>query len=517
MDINSSVATDSAGNSNQAASQFEFIFGNPTETFNLCDTNTNVLSSVASGIIYDSGGPSANYTGKRDCRLQLTAPAGQLVRLSFRSFNLQNNGSCGSDYIEVRNGNASGSRITFENSMQRLCNNLTGSPPHGDIVSSSNELNFRFRTNGGTHRPGFEIHWEFVHDTFPDPFSFTSVTDADFEEMIFRSTTIIGINAASTFNVSGSGGSPEVRNQTTASSFSTSASIENNQDLEVRVQAPGFYSETTTVTVTSGSESAEFEVSVPAILSFTNEPNISSSTTYYASTQVTGGFSGTMTVSISGIESPQVCLGSGTTCDGDEDTWATSVSSSNMDFVTIRMTTPGSIASSDSFSADVQYQLGADTATTTWKIGQACPEGYILIPDNPSDSYSTYDFCVMKFEAKAEIDASPGTYDADGRNGSTDNWGQAAHTPASVAENQPWREIDRDGAIAECRSLNSETGDANIDADSNGDCTYDLMSNDEWQTMAQNMELQDANWTGGSVGAGDSRGQLEQQHERGAV
>lgn len=108
-----------------------------------------------------------------------------------------------------------------------------------------------------------------------------------------------------------------------------------------------------------------------------------------------------------------------------------------------------------------------------------CPANYSFIPANTS--YVNSDFCAMRYEAKAEINAG-GSYDSNGLGVVLANY-----KPASLAANGAWQEIDRNDSIQECQSLG--TG-------------YDLMANAQWQTIARNLEMQGQNWTSGTVGTG---------------
>ena len=93
-----------------------------------------------------------------------------------------------------------------------------------------------------------------------------------------------------------------------------------------------------------------------------------------------------------------------------------------------------------------------------------CPSGYIGVPFLPP--YTMRDFCVMKYEAKN-----------DGY-----NW------PVSVIANQPWNSITRTAARAKCKSLGSG---------------HDLISNNQWQTIARNIAGVAQNWSGGIVANGE--------------
>ena len=94
----------------------------------------------------------------------------------------------------------------------------------------------------------------------------------------------------------------------------------------------------------------------------------------------------------------------------------------------------------------------------------------------------------MKYEAKAFNDENNNST-IDGSEIDTDGIGvaMASNVPVSIADNQPWRETLADDAAAECESLGTN---------------YHLISNEEWIAIAREIELQDANWTGATVGSG---------------
>jgi formylglycine-generating enzyme required for sulfatase activity len=107
-------------------------------------------------------------------------------------------------------------------------------------------------------------------------------------------------------------------------------------------------------------------------------------------------------------------------------------------------------------------------------------EEWIKVPANAGGMGLAL-FYVMKYEAKAMLNDES----------STDSTGTTAarvtHKPVSIAENQPWRNIDANDSAAECESLG--TG-------------YHLISNQEWMAIARDIENQPVNWTGRSVGSG---------------
>ncbi|MGZ3790205.1 MAG: hypothetical protein ACXVLQ_16855 [Bacteriovorax sp.] len=103
----------------------------------------------------------------------------------------------------------------------------------------------------------------------------------------------------------------------------------------------------------------------------------------------------------------------------------------------------------------------------TWKkvtSGQVCPTNYIFVP--ALSPYTTRDFCVMKYEA------------------SNDGYG----TATSVATGAPWVSIDRPTARSKCQAVGAN---------------YDMISNDQWQTIARNIAGVANNWSSGVVASGE--------------
>ena len=91
-----------------------------------------------------------------------------------------------------------------------------------------------------------------------------------------------------------------------------------------------------------------------------------------------------------------------------------------------------------------------------------CPANFVGVPS--LTGYTTNSFCVMKYEAKND--------------GSDNAISQAASTP--------WVSINRSDSITKCQAM--------------GAAGYDLITNDEWQSIARNIELVGSNWANGAVG-----------------
>jgi hypothetical protein len=128
-------------------------------------------------------------------------------------------------------------------------------------------------------------------------------------------------------------------------------------------------------------------------------------------------------------------------------------------------------------------------------LSQQCPSDFIPIPRNPT--FTTSDFCVMKYEAKAfKNDTEVIDEDGCAEPGCTTlNWASIFHAdtnpngykPVSSITGKPWRRISQTNAKDACTNL----GDG-----------YALINNLEWMTIAHNIEKTATNWSEGVVGQG---------------
>lgn len=160
--------------------------------------------------------------------------------------------------------------------------------------------------------------------------------------------------------------------------------------------------------------------------------------------------------------------------------------------------------------------ISSSTSSDATVVGLNCPSNYIKIPGN--SSYGTSDFCVMKYEAKLLYDSdgdgdfSNATIVDDGNFFGSKNYDtdydiiaeRVKYKAVSAVPGRPWVMILRgingatgtgQGAIEACQNLNNQEGTTN---------QYDLITNDEWQTIARNIEEQKSgstnNWGTDSYG-----------------
>jgi hypothetical protein len=110
-------------------------------------------------------------------------------------------------------------------------------------------------------------------------------------------------------------------------------------------------------------------------------------------------------------------------------------------------------------SVTVTDTVNSDSLDFTVTVN-AAEEGWIAVPGN--DDYGTSDFLVMKYEAK----------NVDG-------------VAVSQSQGTPWVNISQTSAISACEAIDAH-----------------LITNEEWMTIARNIESVSSNWSGGEVGLG---------------
>ena len=142
--------------------------------------------------------------------------------------------------------------------------------------------------------------------------------------------------------------------------------------------------------------------------------------------------------------------------------------------------------------------------TVTYAAPVTCPTGYAFVPGNAtygtnSGSYSKGGFCVAKYEMK--VDAN---LDGIGDNAATyackhTSWEAWAHAYGGCQVDMVNRKIvstPQGSVLSNISEEDSETKCAALGAG------YHLITNNEWMTIARDIERVGSNWTGGSVGSG---------------
>ena len=130
----------------------------------------------------------------------------------------------------------------------------------------------------------------------------------------------------------------------------------------------------------------------------------------------------------------------------------------------------GAVSITANHSSSDPSNPAARQAQMFW-INYTCPAGFIPVP--PLSGYTIKFFCVAKYEMKNDP-ANLGT-------------------PVSQPSENPWVSLSRNAVINRCTEMGGE---------------YDLINNNEWQTLARNIEQEDSNWSQGH----ETLGSLSQGH-----
>ncbi len=102
------------------------------------------------------------------------------------------------------------------------------------------------------------------------------------------------------------------------------------------------------------------------------------------------------------------------------------------------------------------------TGCADYRKLNGCPENFVAVPGLAGYSAG---FCVSKYEMKQ-----------------VDGTGQAISQPKTA----PWNNLTHATALAACRAMGEG---------------YDLITNDEWQVLARNIEFVRWNWSGRTIGS----------------
>ncbi len=183
----------------------------------------------------------------------------------------------------------------------------------------------------------------------------------------------------------------------------------------------------------------------------------------------------TLSAGCSTGRSLQVTNGNGTyqTTDATVLSFTGSFTPSGVDGEPVRMDIAPAATQLASVSSGAQLKDAAQAASGAIGV-PTCPAGYVLVPANTT--HTTYEFCVMKYEAKQS----------------------ASNAPESVPAGLPWTGLNGVDARHACKDLGPR---------------YELLDTLRWQTIARNIESVAANWANGAVG---DAGGLSRGHSDGA-
>nr|AAB94049.1 procollagen C-proteinase enhancer protein [Takifugu rubripes] len=105
-----------------------------------------------SGFVGSEGFPNS-YKPNSKCTWRITVPEGNVVKLSFRIFNLEADSQCRYDYLDVYNG--------LSNLVQKL-GRFCGTFRPGTLISTTNTMMLEMVTDEETHSQGFLAYFSAV-------------------------------------------------------------------------------------------------------------------------------------------------------------------------------------------------------------------------------------------------------------------------------------------------------------------------------------------------------------------
>lgn len=142
------------------------------QNFNMCSSTTS--TTLASGNLFDSGGPSGNYGDQENCTFLIEPECAASITLNFSSFN-----SFSGDFIEVYDGDQilSGNRILF------FSNTLSLPTP---VTATSGKMLIRWVSNFSSNSTGFSASWTTALSAINPPIAnySTNVSNPNYNQTI---------------------------------------------------------------------------------------------------------------------------------------------------------------------------------------------------------------------------------------------------------------------------------------------------------------------------------------------
>lgn len=136
--------------------------------------------------------------------------------------------------------------------------------------------------------------------------------------------------------------------------------------------------------------------------------------------------------------------------------------------------------------------LGKNYSLQATNAQRACPTGFIHVPGDPL--YGTGDFCVMKYNAKCDDNS-------DGIGNTTYNTGYDTWPNNSYACNTGGRQIVSSAAGYPIANVTQDNGSGSDAKSLCSDRGWHLMTNNEYMTIARNLEKLGSNWCTDNTGS----------------
>jgi spore germination protein YaaH len=121
--------------------------------WNLLKNNfSSCAPKICSDTLYDMGGPKGNYHNKEEYTFTINTDIGKRIGLKFLEIDLES----GFDSLKIYDGSSTSAPLKL---------GITGKPNLNDILSSSNSLTFKFKSDGATNKRGYKIYYYCTSDT----------------------------------------------------------------------------------------------------------------------------------------------------------------------------------------------------------------------------------------------------------------------------------------------------------------------------------------------------------------
>ncbi|MBI1222156.1 MAG: DUF5011 domain-containing protein [Bacteroidetes bacterium] len=140
------TVTNSLGSSSPLCRSQYIVIEAPTGGSYVNIMGKNFSSSLDSGMIYDSGGPTANYKDNEYYDFKIDPCGANSVTLTFSAFDLETSW----DYLKVYDGS---------DATAPLLGSFTGNTLPNSLTASSGRMYLLFTSDGNTNRPGFAASW----------------------------------------------------------------------------------------------------------------------------------------------------------------------------------------------------------------------------------------------------------------------------------------------------------------------------------------------------------------------
>ncbi|XP_073838450.1 cubilin homolog [Musca autumnalis] len=121
-----------------------------------CEVLRSVCSSIQrkpSGELNYPSDEASEYSPLERCAWMIRTIPGQILNLTFTTFDLEEDPECIHDWLQIHDGNSLAAQL-----IGRFCGNKL--PLGGNILSSQNVLFFWFRSDNATQKSGFHMTWK---------------------------------------------------------------------------------------------------------------------------------------------------------------------------------------------------------------------------------------------------------------------------------------------------------------------------------------------------------------------